>query len=296
MVNWLIEPLSFEFMRNALSVGILVGILCPVVGIYLIVQRMALLGDVIAHAVLPGLAIAFFLKVNILIGAFISGSFSTLVIAWIRSQSRVKADAAMALTFSSFFALGVILITLLKSKLDLDSFLFGDILGVTIADVQRTAIITVIVLILVKLFYKELLFYTFDKLGAQALGFPVNALHYGLMAAITLTIVASMQTVGVVLVISLLVGPGITAYLLVKELHQIMVLGAILGVISSIIGVYSSYYFNIPSGPAIVLTSFSYFLLALLFSPSQGILTRPELGNRSVWIFGKLKDLRRSKH
>ncbi|MEO8890845.1 MAG: metal ABC transporter permease [Coleofasciculaceae cyanobacterium] len=295
MINWLTEPLSFEFMRNALSVGILVGILCPVVGIYLIVQRMALLGDVIAHAVLPGLAIAFFLKVNILLGAFISGSFSTLVIAWIRSQSRVKADAAMAVTFSSFFALGITLITLLKSKLDLDSFLFGDILGVTIADVQRTAIITIIVLLLVKLFYKELLFYTFDKLGAQALGFPVNVLHYGLMAAITLTIVASMQTVGVVLVISLLVGPGITAYLLVKELHHIMGLGAIIGVVSSITGIYSSYYLNIPSGPAIVLVIFSCFIFALLFSPSQGILTRPEMVNNSSWIIRKFRDLRRSK-
>jgi len=294
MINLLTEPLGYEFMRNALSVGILVGILCPVVGIYLIVQRMALLGDVIAHAVLPGLAIAFFLKVNILIGAFISGSLSTLVIAWIRSQSRVKADAAMAVTFSGFFALGITLMTLLKSKLDLDSFLFGDILGVTIADVQRTAIITIIVLLLVRVFYKELLFYTFDKLGAQAQGFPVNALHYGLMAAITLTIVASMQTVGVVLVISLLVGPGITAYLLVKELHHIMGLGAMIGVIAGITGIYTSYYLNIPSGPAIVLVIFSFFFLALLFSPSQGILTRPAIANHSGWIFRTLKYLRRS--
>ncbi|HAA30745.1 MAG TPA: hypothetical protein DCE56_27460 [Cyanobacteria bacterium UBA8553] len=293
MLNWLIEPLNYEFMRNAIAVGILAGILCPVVGTYLIVQRMALLGDVIAHAVLPGLAIAFFWGVDILIGAFISGLLSTFVIAWIRTQSRVKVDAAMALTFSSFFSLGITLITLLKSKLDLDSFLFGDILGVTIADVQRTAIVTLIVLLLVKLFYKELLLYTFDKLGAQALGFPVNFLHFGLMAAITLTIVASMQTVGVVLVISLLVGPGITAYLLVKELHQVMGLGAILGIIASISGVYTSYYLNIPSGPAIVLVTFALFLLALLFSPSQGILTRPGMTNRSAWIFRQLKDLRR---
>jgi len=293
MLNLLIEPLGYEFMRNALAVGILTGILCPVVGTYLIVQRMALLGDVIAHAVLPGLAIAFFLGVDILIGAFISGLLSTFVIAWIRTQSRVKVDAAMALTFSSFFSLGITLITLLKSKLDLDSLLFGDILGVTKIDVQRTTIITLIILILVKLFYKELLFYTFDKLGAQALGFPVNALHFGLMAVITLTIVASMQTVGVVLVISLLVGPGITAYLLVKELHQVMIVGAILGVIASISGVYYSYYFNIPSGPAIVLVTFSLFLLALLFSPSQGILTRPEMANRSAKIFRQLKDMRR---
>lgn len=186
------------------------------------------------------------------------------------------------------------MITLLKSKLDLDSFLFGDILGVTIADVQRTAIITIIVLFLVRLFYKELLFFTFDKLGAQAQGFPVNALHYGLMAAITLTIVASMQTVGVILVISLLVGPGITAYLLVKELHHIMGLGAMIGVIAGITGIYTSYYLNIPSGPAIVLVIFGFFFLAILFSPSQGILTRPELGTLSGWFFRKLKDLRRS--
>ena len=292
MLHWLIEPLSYEFMRNALSVGMLTGILCPVVGTYLIVQRMALLGDVIAHAILPGLAIAFFWGVNILVGAFISGVFSTFVITWIRSQSRVKVDAVMALTFSSFFALGVTLITLLKSKLDLDSILFGDILSVTTEDVKRTAIITLLVLALVKIFYKELLFYTFDKLGAQAIGFPVNALHNGLMAAITLTIVASMQTVGVVLVISLLVGPGITAYLLVKELHQVMGLGAIIGILAIVIGVYTSYYFNIPSGPTIALVIFGLFLLVLLFSPSQGILTRPEMTNRSRRIFRQLRGLK----
>lgn len=274
MLNLLIEPLSYEFMRNAIAIGILIGILCPAIGTYLIVQRMALLGDVIAHAVMPGLAIAFWQGFNILLGAFISGMISTFVIAWIRSQSRVKVDAAMALTFSSFFALGITLITLLKSKLDLDSLLFGDILGATIDDVKRTAIIAVVILIAIKLFYKELLLFTFDKLGAKALGLPINILHYGLMAATTLTIVTSMETVGVVLVISLLVGPGITAYLLVKELHQVMVLGAILGVIASINGIYVSYYFNIPSGPAIVLVTFGLFLLALLFSPSQGILTR----------------------
>jgi len=289
MLDWLIEPLSYEFIRNAITMGILVGILCPVVGSYLVVQRMSLLGDVIAHAVLPGLAIASFLGMDILIGAFISGIFSTFVIAWIRSQSRVKVDAAMALIFSSFFALGITLITLLKSKIDLENLLFGDILGVTIPDVWRTAIITVIIILLVKIFYKPLLFYTFDSLAAEAMGLPVHSLHLGLMAGITLTIVASMQTVGVVLVISLLVGPVITAYLLVKELHLIMVIGALFGIISSISGVYASYYLNIPSGPTIVLVSFGFFLLALLFSPSQGILTRPETVKRSLTLLRHLK-------
>lgn len=271
----LLDPLHYEFMRNAIAISIVIGILCPVVGSYLIVQRMALLGDVIAHCVLPGLSISFFLGIDILIGAFTSGILGTFIVALIRSQSRVKVDAAMALTFSSFFALGVTLITILKNKIDLDSFLFGEILGVTTHDIYRTLIIAALILVTVKLFYKELLFFTFDRTGAQATGLPVNAIHFGFTAAVTLTIIASMQAVGVILVIALLVGPALTAYLLVKELHQMMGLGAIIGVFASVSGVYISYYQNLPSGPAIVLVSSTLFILALLFSPAQGILTRP---------------------
>jgi manganese/iron transport system permease protein len=157
MENWLQEPLTYEFMRNALSAGILAAILCPVVGSYLIVQRMALLGDVIAHAVLPGLVIAAFFRIDLLIGAMCSGLLSASVIAAIKSQTKVKVDSAMALTFSSFFGLGVLLISLLKIKVDLDGLLFGDILSVSTKDVWRTAIATVVVLGAVKLFYKELL-------------------------------------------------------------------------------------------------------------------------------------------
>lgn len=289
MLEWLLEPLSYEFMRNALGLGILVGILCPIIGSYLIVQRMSLFGDVIAHAVLPGLAIANFLGIDILIGAFVSGLLSTFVTGWIRSQSRVKVDAAMTLTFASFFGLGITLLTLLDSRLDLEGFLFGDILSVTAADVWRTGAIALIVLSLVRLFYKELLFYTFDRLGAEAAGLPVNLIYLGLMAAVTLTIVASMQTVGVILVIALLVGPAITAYLLVKELHLMMGVGALLGVLTSVSGMYFSYHLDLPSGPAIALVIFTGFLLALLFSPHQGIVTRSALAHRLVQQFQRLK-------
>lgn len=293
MLSWFIEPLGFEFMRNAILMAMLLGILCAVVGSYVIVQGMGLLGDVISHAVLPGLAIAFFFGVDIFLGAFISGTLSSFVITWIQSQSRVKVDVAMAMVFSGFLALGIVLITLLGSKLDLHSILFGDVLGVTATDVVRTGAIATFVLFMVKLFYKELLFYTFDPLGAQAMGLPVNLMHFGLTAAITLTIIASMQAVGVVLVVSLLIGPGITAYLLVKELHQMMLLGAISGVISSVSGMYISYYLNVPSGASIVLVVSGLFLLALLLSPTQGILTRPEIANRSGMMLRQLKYLKR---
>jgi manganese/iron transport system permease protein len=294
LFDLILEPLTFEFMRNSLLIALMLGVLCAVVGSYLIVQHMGLLGDVIAHAVLPGLAIAFYLGIDIFLGAFISGTLSSLVIAWIQSQSRIKIDVAMALVFSGSLALGIMLITLFKSKLDLHSFLFGDILAVTSADVGRTFLITTFVLILVKLFYKELLFYTFNPLGAQATGLPVNLIHFGLISALTLTIIASMQAVGVLLVVSLLIGPGITAYLLVKELHQMMIVGAIIGMVSSVTGMYISYHLNVPSGPSIVLVTTLLFLIALFFSPSQGILTRPEMVSHHAKMIRQLKQLRKS--
>lgn len=279
--TWLIEPLEFEFMRQAIAIGFFLGILSAVVGSYLILQQMGMMSGVISHAVLPGISIAFFLKIDLLIGAFIAGILSALVVMGIKTRTRIKVDAAMALTLTSFLALGVILIDLLQTnQIDLDELLFGDILGVTIEDVWRTLIITAIVLLLTKLFYKELEFYTFDPLGAKACGLPVNSLYFGLICAITLTIVASMQTVGVLLVMSLLVGPAVTAYLVVKELHQMMILGAIVGAVSSIAGMYLSYYFDLPSGAAIVLVVFGFFLLAFLFSPDRGILTTSVFRNK----------------
>ena len=278
MLTWLIEPLEFEFMRQAIALGISLGILGAVVGSYLILQQMGMMSGVISHAVLPGISIAFFLEINIAIGAFVAGVLSALVVMGIQKRSRIKVDAAMALTLTSFLALGVILITTLETdRLNLDEILFGDILGVTSGDVWRSVIITLIILILTKLFYKELEFYTFDPLGAKACGLPVNLLYFGLICAITLTIIASMQTVGVLLVMSLLVGPALTAYLLVKELWQMMFVGSSIGAVSSAIGMYGSYYFDLPSGAAIVMVIFTFFLLAFLFSPNQGILTEPDL-------------------
>jgi manganese/iron transport system permease protein len=274
MLDVFLTPLNYEFMRNAIMAGAVIGVLCPVVGTYLVVQRMALLGDVIAHAILPGLAIANFLQIDILIGAFASGMFSSFMISWIRSQSRLKVDSVMALIFASFFALGITLLTLLNNRVDLHELLLGDILSVTGADVWRAVVIAAIVLVLIRLFYRELLFYTFDRTGAEAAGLPVRWLNLGLMAGITLTLIVGMQIVGVILVVALMVGPAITAYLLVKELHLMMAVGAGLGILASVSGMYSSYYLDLPSGPAIALIVFGMFLVALLISPTQGILTR----------------------
>jgi len=219
MLETLIEPLQSSFMQRALIIAVLIGVICSVVGSYLMVQRLALLGDAISHSVLPGLVIAFIIGADIFVGAFIAGVVSTVLIALIRTRSPIKEDAAMGIVFSAFFALGVTLITIVQkeNKIDLNHFLFGNILGVTAQEVRNTAIISAIVVAVVILLYKELLFYTFDPVGAQAAGLPVNLLNFGLMVLIALTIVASLQAVGVILVLALLITPGATAYLISKK-------------------------------------------------------------------------------
>jgi manganese/iron transport system permease protein len=296
LFNALIEPLQYGFMQRALLVAVLVGVVCAVVGSYLMVQRLALLGDAISHSVLPGLAIAFILGANIFAGAFIAGVLSTLVIGWIRTRSPIKEDAAMGIVLSAFFALGITLITAIQrtNRIDLNHFLFGNILGVTASELRDTAIIAGIALAVVFLLYKELLFYTFDPQGAEAVGLPVNLLNFGLMALIAMTVVASLKAVGVVLVLSLLITPGATAYLLVPRLHQVMAVGAGIGVFSSVSGMYLSYWFNLPSGPAIVLVVSTLFTLALLLSPRHGILTQPPGPNRTHPIWQELKSLFRA--
>ncbi len=262
----LLDPLSFAFMQRSLLVAVAVGILCAVVGSYLLVQSLALLGDAISHSLLPGLAIAYMFGLNLFVGAFVAGVFSAMLIQWIRSASPIKADAAMGIVFSAFFALGIILITLIQrqARIDLNHFLFGNILGVNAADVLTVVGITVLVLALVALFFKELAFYSFDPLGARAAGLPTARLGWGLMVLTSLTLVASMKAVGVLLVLAMLITPAATAYLLVPQLQQVMLLGSLFGVSASLMGMYASYYLNIASGPAIVLVASFWFGLAFL--------------------------------
>lgn len=275
MLNLVIEPLQYGFMQRSLLVAVLVGILCAVVGNYLLVRRLALLGDAISHSLLPGLAIAFVLGINLYIGAFIAGVLSAILIGWIHTHSPIKEDAAMGIVFSAFFSLGITLITLIQkdNKIDLNHFLFGNILGVTLDEVRDVLIIAAVVLLTVVLLYKELLFFCFDPLGAQAAGLPVQWFNTGLMVLVALTVVASMKTVGVILVLALLITPAATAYLLVPRFHLMMIMAAAIGAFSSVCGLYLSYYLNLPSGPAIVMIASALFALAFLLSPETGILS-----------------------
>jgi manganese/iron transport system permease protein len=275
MLDLILDPLSLAFMQRAFMLGIFLGILCAIVGSYMIVQQMGMLSHAISHSVMAGLPIAYVVGLSLSFGALVSGVISALVLYLIESRSRVKTDTAMALILTSFVAIGVTLVTVLPgaNRIDLIHILFGNILGVTMTEVWWTLAIAVVGVILTRLFFKELLFYTFDPKGAQASGLPVRWYNASLIVAMTVTIVVCLPTVGALLVVALLVAPAATAYLLVKELHQMMWVGSIIGVLSSVIGMYLSYYLDSPSGAAIVLVAFCFFCLAFIFSPSDGLLS-----------------------
>ena len=274
MLDLILDPLSLAFMQRALLLGIILGVLCAIVGSYMIVQRMGMLSHAISHSVMAGLPVAYVMGLALSFGALVAGVLSALVLYLIESRSRVKTDTAMALILTSFVAMGVTLVSVLPgaNRIDLVHILFGDILGVTLEEVWWTLAIAVFGIILVRLFFKELLFYTFDPKGAQASGLPVRWYNAALIVAMTVTIVVCLPTIGALLVVALLVAPAATAYLLVKELHQMMWVGSIIGSLSSVIGMYLSYYLDAPSGATIVLVAFCFFCLAFLLSPSEGLL------------------------
>jgi iron/zinc/copper transport system permease protein len=270
-----IEALShYDFLQKAMFTSIMVGIICGVIGCFIILRGMSLLGDAISHAVLPGVAISYMLGINFFIGAVVTGILTAVGIGFISQNSRIKHDTAIGIMFTAVFAIGIILITFMKSSTDLYHILFGNILSVQVSDMILTLCIGVIIIALVYLFYKELLVSTFDPTMAKAYGLPVKVIHYGLMILLTLATVASLQTVGIVLVVAMLITPAATAYLLSNRLWVMIYLAAGIGAFSAIVGLYFSFSYNLASGATIVIVAACLFLLAFLFSPFQGVLTR----------------------
>ncbi|WP_153731856.1 metal ABC transporter permease [Sporosarcina obsidiansis] len=268
------DLMTYGFLQKAFITSVMVGIICGVIGSFIVLRGMALMGDAISHAVLPGVAISYMLGINYFYGAVVTGLLTAFGISAISQNSRIKNDSSIGLVFSAFFALGIILITQARSATDLTQILFGNVLSVRTSDMWLTLIIGAIVIFAVILFFKELLVSSFDETMAAAYGLKTRMIHYGIMFLLTLVTVASLQTVGVILVVSLLITPASTAYLLTNRLSIMVVLAAFFGALSSIIGLYFSFLYNMPSGPVIALATTGIFVLAFLFSPKQGIVIR----------------------
>lgn len=273
-MNFWQDLTTYHFLQNALVTSVVIGIVSGVVGCFIILRSMSLMGDAISHAVLPGVALSYILGWNYFVGAMIFGLLSSLFITFIRENSIVKGDTAIGITFSSFLALGVILIGVANSSTDLFHILFGNVLAVQDSDKWLTIVVSVIVLTLITLFYKELLLTSFDPVLAKTLGIRVSFYHYLLMTLLTLVSVTAMQSVGTILIVAMLITPAATAYLFTDRLKTMICLAAFLGSFASVLGLFVGYTYNVAAGSSIVLTSALFFLIAFIVSPKQGILKR----------------------
>ncbi len=267
-----LEPLSHDFMRRALMVSALVGGVCGFLSCYMTLKGWALMGDAVSHAVMPGVVVAYALGFPFSIGAFVFGVGSVALIGFVKQKSRVKEDTVIGLVFTGFFALGLVLVSKIKSNIDLLHILFGSPLGISKSDVNQTIIISGIVVLLLLLFRKDFMLYCFDPTHARSIGINTGLLHYLLLSALSLAAVAGLQTVGIILVVAMLITPGATAYLLTDSFDRMTILAIFSSVISSVIGVYISFWSDIETGGSIVLVQTLIFLLAFLFAPKYGIL------------------------
>ena len=273
MLNEFIQGLlDFQFLQNALITSVMVGISAGIIGSFIILRGMSLMGDAISHAVLPGVALSYMLGSNYIIGATIFGMASAALIGFVTKHSRLKNDTAIGIVFSAFFALGIILISFARSSTDLYHILFGNVLAVRDSDMFLTAAVLVIVLIAVLLFYKQLKLTSFAPTIAKSYGWNISAINYGLMFLLTLVAVTSLQTVGTILVIAMLITPAATAYQLTDKLLVMIVLSTVFGTLSSIVGLYFSYSYNLPSGATIVMAAAVFFIVAFIFAPKKGLI------------------------
>jgi manganese/iron transport system permease protein len=269
-MDWLLAPLQQEFMVRALIASTLIGLVCSVVGVYVVLRNLAFIGDGIAHASFAGIVIAYLFKFNLYVGGLIVAVLTALGIGAISRRSDVSADTAIGVMFTAVFALGVLLMSRVRNyAVDLQDFLFGNVLSVDRLDIILVASLTGAVLIVIALLYKELLFASFDPLMAQASGLPTVALSNLLLVILGVTVIVSLQAAGIVLVAALLVTPAATAYQLTNRFGRMMALSAAVGVGSAVVGLYASYYLNAASGSTIVLTATLCFFLAMTFSPKR---------------------------
>jgi ABC-type Mn2+/Zn2+ transport system permease subunit len=274
-VGFLLDPFSYQFMQRGLAATLLIGVVCAVMGTFVVLKGLAFIGDAVSHAAFPGLVIAYILGLPLYLGGAVASVGTALAIGLVSRRGRLRFDTSVGVLFAGTFAFGVLLFSTIKGYVgDLLGYLLGNVLGISAGDLLQVAVLGAIVLAIVLLTRKELLFATFDPLGAAASGLPVAALEYLLLGLLGVTIVVSIQAVGVILVVAMLVTPAATAQLLVVRFERLMVIAAALAIVSAIGGLYLSFYLNVASGASIVLVETLLFVIALVAGPRTGLLSR----------------------
>jgi manganese transport system permease protein len=270
----LLEPFQYEFMQRAFFVSAIVGVVCAILSCYMTLKNWSLMGDAVSHAVLPGVVLAFVVGLPFSVGAFISGLLSVMLIGFIKRNSRLKEDTVMGIVFTGFFALGLVLISRFPSNVDLTHVLFGNVLGIGTDDIIQTIVIGVVVVSMMMVLRKDFMLFCFDENQARAIGLNTTFLYYSLLILLALTIVTALQTVGIILVISMLIAPGAVGYLLTDRFDRMMVYSVLVSVVSCLVGTYLSYHLDGSTSGCIVVLQTLIFLAVFLFAPKRGVLTR----------------------
>ena len=273
MLAPVLDPLAFGFFVRALIAAGIVGLVCAVVGCYMVLRGLTFMGDAISHSAFPGVVLAYLLKGPFYLGAVIAAVGTAIAIGWVSRRGKLRGDTVIGVLFAGMFSLGVFLFSTIHNYVgDLFGFLFGQILGISTTDLIALSLLAAIVLIVVVVLWKELLYSTFDPLGAAASGLPVGALDYLFLGLIATTIVVSLQAVGIILVVAMLVTPAATAQLITQRFGRLMAIAITIGVTCPVIGLYFSFWLNSASGATIVLLETIVFIVVLLVGPRTGLL------------------------
>ena len=282
MIEFFTEPLSLDFMQQALLIGLLVSTAAAALSCLLVLKGWSLMGDAVSHAVLPGIVIAYIIGIPVLLGAFVAGMLCAIATGYVSNNSRLKEDTVMGIVFSGMFALGLALFTKIETDLHLDQVLFGDMLGISWRDIGMTALMTLPVLAIVVIKRRDLLVFAFDPQHGRVVGLNIKLMHYGLLALLSLLIVAAIKAVGIILVIAVLIAPGAIAFLLTQRFELMMWWAIIIAAFSTFAGILLSYHIDSAPAPTIVVILTSLFIVTFLFAPRGGLLrTRAHQKNAS---------------
>ena len=273
ILDWFIVPMSYPFMQRALVIALLVGVVCAVLSCYLVLRGWSLMGDAISHGVLPGIVVAAMTGFPLVVGAFAAGLSCAVLTGYLKENSRLKDDTVMGIVFSGMFALGIVLFSRIETDLHLTHILYGNVLGVDTQDLIEMGVIAGVTLLVVLVKRRDFLLYCFDPSHARVVGLPVRTLHYGLLVLLSLTIVAALKVVGIILAVAMLVAPGAIAYLLTDRLERMLMIATVVASGSCVAGVLVSYHIDGATGPCIVLIQASIFILSFLFAPKHGMLS-----------------------
>ncbi len=276
VLSLLAEPFAYGYMVRAMMLSSLVGGVCAFLSAYLVLKRWSLIADALSHAVVPGVAMSYVLGLPYAVGAFFSGILATLAIIWVKSLTSLKADAVIGFVFSAFFALGLFIISIYPTSVNVQEVIFGNILGISDGDMIQVSVIMVVSLVFLLMFWKDLLLVFFDEIHAKSVGISPKVYQILFFSLLSACVVSALQTVGAILVIAMVIVPGATAYQLTDKFRPLILMAGFLGATTSGLGVYLSYYLDGATGGVIVSLQVLLFILAFLFSPKFGILTRKQ--------------------